>query len=1075
MSIASYAVKKKVTVVMVTLGILLVGMISFSRLPQELFPPITFPQVTVVTDYVNAAPEEIETLITKPIEEAVGSVNGLRRLESVSREGRSTIIVSFDWGQDINFAALAVREKIDLIKERLPKEAKDPVVLKFDPLSRPVLILSVTGTNLDPVTLKLLTEKMIKDNLEKVPGVASATVSGGVDREILVEIDQDKLHAHHLSLLDVIDRIESSNVTYPAGSIKKGLYEYLIRTVGEFRSVKEINYVVAGVDTVEKIKREDTSFLERGDEGVRPTIDSLREEHRQHLLEKRLVLIRDIATVKDTFAERTSYSRHNGRENISVAIQKQAGYNTIELVDRLKKTLAFLEQDFVNKGLNYEIIYDHSIYIRNSLKNLFNEALMGGFLAFLVLFFFLRSVSSSLLVTLSIPITILGVFFCMALSGITLNIMSLGGLALAVGMIVDTSIVVLENIFRRRQLGEEAEEGAIRGTEEVMWPVVSSNMTTIAVFFPLIVFVPGIPGQLFKDLSWTVIFSQIIAIIVPLTLVAMLSVYVRVPKKEYKPMEWTRYLMGDLSAGDPERQQNLFLVRVLSVVAILAIITLMIFPNLEREVLPKLDQGQFLVKVDMPVGTRLEVTNRVSRKLEQFLKTIPEVESIAVTVGSEKGKEGEVKIETLRPWQALILVTLKEERKRSSSKIMQELQDRIDEVDTEGATIDFVLQGSEFQFAEGGVKPIMIEVKGYDLKVMESLVTKIKNRLSTLAGVFNVQDDMSEPTPETKLDIDKRRAALYGVSALDISLIAKAAIDGVVATQYREKGREYDIRVRLSEKDRKNIGNLHNLLIYSQVLDSLIPLKEVATIERGLGPSEIRHIDQERAIVITADIRKEFKQKDVLSRVQEMLAEFDEEAQKLGFQVKLSGKAREIKESFSLVIFAFALSILLVYMIMASQFESFLQPLIIMVTVPLALFGVSIALLISGTSLNVISLLGMVILGGVVVNNGIVLIEYMNQLREQGRELVEAAFEASKIRTRPILMSALTTIFGLIPLAFGLGEGAELRQPLAITVMGGLLTSTFLTLVVIPAIYILVGRLMERFMVIETSDERMEI
>ncbi|MCB9799972.1 MAG: efflux RND transporter permease subunit [Candidatus Omnitrophica bacterium] len=1043
-----------------TFGLILLGVISFARLPQELFPPISFPQVTVVTEYVNAAPEEIETLITKPIEEAIGSVSGLKRIESISREGRSTVIASFNWGQDIDFAALAVREKIDLVKERLPKESEDPVVLKFDPLSRPIMLLSVTGPDLDPARLKLLTEKMLKDNLEKIEGVASASISGGVNREILIEIDQSRLQANHLSLLEVIESIENANVSYPAGSIKKGLYEYLIRTSGEFRNVREINFAVAGVDTVGKLKREDTSFVERsGTGGARDTLDVLRSEVKKEMLEKRLVLVRDIATVTDGFSEATSVSRYNNISNISLAIQKQASANSIKLVDAIRKNLEFLRPDLEARGLKFEVVYDHSVFIRNSLENLLHEAVSGGVLAFIVLFIFLRAVGPSLLVTLSIPVTVMGVFFLMATCGITINIMSLGGLALGVGMIVDTSIVVLENIFRRRQLGENAEEGAIRGTTEVIWPVISSNLTTIAVFFPLIVFVPGIPGQLFKDLSWTVIFSQIIATFIPLTLIAMISVSLKIKNTEYKPFNWTKILEGRMQKLATPAKQNMFLISILLVVMASFSIVFVILPNLEREVLPKVDQGQFLIKVDMPIGTRLEVTNRICTQIEQALKTISEVEDVAVTIGSEKSKKGEIKVETLRPSQAIILVKLHEDRQVSSTQVVSSLRDTLKDYKLPDAEINFVLQESEFAFAEGGAKPVLIEVKGYDYVVLEKLVERLKQELGELPGIIEVQDDMGAASPETKLEIDKKRAALYGISALDIAITAKSAIEGVVATQYREAGQEYDVRLRLSKRDREDIENLNRLLIYSKVLDALIPLKEVARIERGAGPSEIKRVNQERTVIISADVQKTYKTKDVLLAVQEMLRHTDIPSD---FQVVLSGKAKEVKENFSKLTFAFVLSILLVYMIMASQFESFLQPLIIMFTVPLAFIGVSIALWVSGSSINVIALLGIVMLGGIVVNNGIVLIEYMNQLRDEGMDVVEAAFEAAKVRTRPILMSSLTTIVGLIPLALGLGDGAELRSPMAIAVMGGLISSTFLTLVVIPSIYILVTRTTER-------------
>lgn len=1066
MSLPEFAIKKKVTIYMFTFGLILLGVLSFKRLPQDLFPPITFPQVTIVTDYSNAAPEEIETLITRVVEEAIGSVAGLKRIESVSREGRSTIMASFNWGQDIDFAALAIREKVDLIKERLPKEAEDPVVLKFDPLARPILLISVTAPDLPPVRMKLLTEKMIKDRLEKVEGVASVSLSGGVNREILVEIDQPRLQANHLSLLEVVNSLDEANVSYPAGSIKKGLYEYLIRTVGDFRSPAEIAYAVVGVDTVEKLRREDISFVERDtSEGPRKTLEKLRGEVEKQMLEKRLVTVKDIGNVVDGLADKTSISRYNGAQNISVAVQKQSNANTIQVVDRLRKELKFLEEDLNSRGLQAKIIYDHSIFIRNTIENLAHEAMQGGILALITLYIFLRAVAMSFLVVVSLPLTILGVFFLMAMAHVTVNIMSLGGLAIAIGMITDTSIVVLENVFRKRQEGANAEQGAVEGAAEVVWPVISSNLTTIAVFFPLIVFVPGVAGQIFKDLAWAIIFSQIISTFIPLTLIALLSTYMNVKQQEYKPLSLTGDLDRQIMNLPTKTEQNRTMIGILLTAFLVLASTFLIVPTIDREVLPKVDQGQFYVKVDMPLGTRLNVTDDVCKRLEEVLRSEKSVQDISVAIGSEKTNRGEIKIETLRPSQSLILVTLDKKRRQSSSRIVASLKKRVEDLNFEKdeAKVEFVLQESEFAVGGGSVKPILIEAKGYDFTAMEGLVKRLKERLGAIPGIFNVQDDIGEKTPETKLEINKKRAALYGVSAMDVSLTAKAAIEGVVATQYREAGREIDVRVRLSEKDKENISNLGTLLLYSKVLDIHVPLKEIASIDRGQGPSEIRRMDQERTVIISADIDKSRQDKDVLDDVQKFLAGLKVPSDiPQDFQVRLSGKAKEIKENFGGVIFAFVLAIMLVYMIMAAQFESFLQPLIIMITVPLSFGGALIALKITGSSFNVISLLGLVLLGGVVVGNGIVLMEYINQLRSEGKEMVAAVWQAVRTRTRPVLMSSTTTIMGMLPIALGLGEGGGLLSPLAITAMGGLFSSTVLTLIVLPCFYIVVNRFLEK-------------
>ena len=1068
MSLPEFSIKKKVTVYMFTLGLILLGFLSFKRLPQDLFPPITFPQVTVVTDYSNAAPEEIETLITRVIEEAIGSVAGLKRIESVSREGRSTIMASFNWGQDIDFAALAIREKVDLVKERLPKEAADPVVLKFDPLSRPILLLSVTAPDLPPVRMKLLTEKMIKDRLEKVEGVASVSLSGGVNREILVEIDQPRLQANHLSLLEVVNSLDEANVSYPAGSIKKGLYEYLIRTVGDFRSPAEIGYAVVGVDNVEKLRREDVSFVERDtSEGPRQTIERLRGEVEKQMAEKRLVTVKDIGIVVDGLADKTSISRYNGAENISIAIQKQSNANTIRVVDQLRKELKFLEEDLNSRGLQVKIIYDHSLFIRGTIDNLVHEAMQGGILALLTLYIYLRAIAMSVLVVVSLPLTILGVFFLMAMANVTVNIMSLGGLAIAIGMITDTSIVVLENVFRKRQEGADAEQGAIDGATEVVWPVVSSNLTTIAVFFPLIVFVPGVAGQIFKDLAWAIIFSQIISTFVPLTLIALLSTYVTVKQQEYKPISLTGNLDKKILSMPTPEAQNRFMIGILLTAFTVLASTFLIIPSIDREVLPKVDQGQFYVKVDMPLGTRLSITDAVCRRLEDVLRSEEDVQDISVAIGSEKTNRGEIKIETLRPSQSLILVTLNKERKQPSTAIVAALKKKVKAINFEkdAAQIEFVLQESEFSVGGGSIKPILIEAKGYNFAAMEDLVKRLKKRLGAIPGIINVQDDIGEKSPETKLEINKKRAALYGVSAMDVSMTAKAAIEGVVATQYREAGREIDVRVRLSDKDKADISNLGTLLLYSKVLDIHVPLKEIATIQRGEGPSEIRRMDQERTVTISAEIDKTRQDKDVLDDVQKFL-----EGLKVptdipqDFEVRLSGKAKEIKENFGGVIFAFALAIMLVYMIMAAQFESFLQPLIIMITVPLSFGGALVALKVTGNSFNVISLLGLVLLGGVVVGNGIVLMEYINQLRAEGKEMVAAVWEATRTRTRPVLMSSTTTIMGMLPIAIGLGEGGGLLAPLATTAMGGLFSSTVLTLIVLPCLYIIVNRFMEKYL-----------
>ncbi|MFQ5952784.1 MAG: efflux RND transporter permease subunit, partial [Candidatus Omnitrophota bacterium] len=506
MGLPEFSTRKPVTTVMIFIGVILFGVISLVKIPQELFPPITYPQLTVFTGYANAAPEEVETLLTKPVEEAVGTVSGLKGIRSISREGISIVMAEFDWDQNMDFASLRTREKVDLIKARLPRDASEPLVVPFNPFELPIMTISVTGDR-TPVQLRKIAVDTIKEELEKIDGVASASVEGGLEREILVEVNQGKLNDHRVSIVEVSDAITNANLNYPAGTIKESFYEYLIRTLGEFQDVNEIEQVVVRG----RAEREEDMRLPFEERLKRRAISP----------EARLVLVKDVAKVKDTFKERSSYSRYNGDENVSVSIQKQAQTNTIQVVDRIRRAFGRLDK-MLPENIRLEVIYDQSVFIRDAINGVRDAALQGGFLAFLVLFVFLRNVKASLIVTLSIPISVMVVFTLMYFGGLSINMMSLGGLALGVGMLVDNAIVVIENIFRHREMGKTAVKAATEGSTEVSNAIVASTLTTIAVFLPMI-FVVGMAGQLFKELAFTVTFSLFGSLWVALTLIPLLS------------------------------------------------------------------------------------------------------------------------------------------------------------------------------------------------------------------------------------------------------------------------------------------------------------------------------------------------------------------------------------------------------------------------------------------------------------------------------------------------------------------------------------------------------------------------
>ena len=1069
MNIARLSVNRPVTTIMIFLGIILLGFISWTRLPQELFPSITYPQITVVTAYENAAPEEIESLITKTIEEAVGTVNNVKRISSISKEGLALVMVEFNWGTNMDFAALNVREKIDLVKEKLPRESQEPIVMKYNPFDLPIMNLSVTGP-MPPLELREICRKHIKDAIEKVEGVASTTITGGDEREILVEINQPRLRASQISLVSVVDSLRAANINYPAGTIKESFYEYLIRTMGEYQKVEEIQETPTALDLPEEEAKTQKEKEEKEKQG------------------RRLVYLKDIAKVRDTVKEKVSISRYNGKDSISLVIRKQSGTNTLNVVRGVKREIQKLLAEKLPQGINIRVTYDQSQFIQEAISNVRDAAVQGAFLAFLVLFFFLRELKSSSIITLSIPISIMATFCLMYFSNINLNMMSLGGLALGVGMLVDNSIVVIENIFRHRHLPAAGQAGmqkslkqaCLDGTGEMVGPIFGSTLTTVAVFLPF-AFVVGIIGQIFKQLSLTITFSLIVSIIVALSLVPVLISLGR--GLRFRPINLLQSFKTTLDNKTKLVQEKFeqlhfsygrFIAsmlgqkkKVIGVVFLLFFISMaIILFGTQRQFLPRVDQRQFIIKLDLAPGTRLEITDSVVKKIERLLLKIPETQDVTVNIGSsaEKTSTEETTLQTLGSHQAQIMVNLKRKSRklnirRSTEQVIQYLKTNLDKEDLEGAEIEYIAQETSFGAALEQGAPIAIEIKGTDLNKLIEISSPIQSKIDKIKGIYGIKSNMPAASPETKLHILKDKASLYGLSVRDIAVTAQIAIKGYVATKFKEKeGQEdVDIRVRLRPEDRNDLGNLRRLMIHSP-LGMDVSLSDVAYLTKGRGPTEIKRVDQQRSIILTANTyERNFNQiiLEIDKIIQSMRAKIPKD-----YSLELVGEQQRIKESFHSLAFALVLAFILVYMIMAAEFESLWQPFLIMFTIPLSLIGVTLALFITRTPLSSIAYLGIIMLGGIAVNNGIVLINFVNVLRKEGYSAYDAVVEASKTRLRPILMTSLTTILGLLPLALGMGEGAELRTPLAITVMGGLTSATFLTLVFIPALYLV---MIERF------------
>ena len=1049
MKLIRLAVERPVTTVMFYAALVLMGLIALAALPRELFPTISFPELLVVTRYGAAAPEELENIVTKVIEEQVGTVPNLKRVRSISREGVSVVILEFNWGTDMGLAHLAVREKIDLIKDRLPVEAEEPIVQRHNPFAQPMMVLSVSG-NLPLADLTRLADDVVKKRLQKVDGVASASVSGGQEREILVEVDLGKMQSSNISISGVVDSLKTSNVNYPAGTTQGRFYEYLVRTIGEFSKVEDVGKTVVAVDA----PRESAEYLFRAQEKRRGG-DSFQPKA------QRLVPLNAIADVKDAFKDPESFSRHNGKSNVSIAIQKQFEANTPKTARRVRQALEELSLS-LPKGMGLEIVYDESEFIQKSLGDVGMAALTGGMLAFLVLLFFFRNLNDSLIVTLALPLSILAVFSCMYLTGRTINVIALAGLSLGIGSIIDNAVCVLENVVRKRAQGMDRKDASITGASEVAVAQLASMLTNVTVFLPLL-FAKGLAQQLFRDLFFAAVISNVAALIVALTLLPRITAFPfnsgRAPTPPPGPLKKRPLLVEGLTEErtlkliesyrrllyfSMDRKRKVFILAWGMFLASLGLLALK-----ERIFLPKIDQGQFLVRVNMPVGTRLEVTDRVMGKIEKVLAGMGGITDTLVRVGSSAQES----IESLGGHQGECVVTLdRKKRKGPTEDTIVQLKAALESEDLEGADVEYLLQDSSLKAVTGGSAPISITVQGPDLGTLRKISDDIQAMLRGVEGCEGVRTGLALPSYETRVSINKDRSSGFGLSASDIARASLIGIRGFVATYFKEEGKEIPIRVRLREVDRRDPSALRRITVRSPQ-GVMVPLGDVAEISAGYGPSEIQRLDQQRVIVVSAQ---------VLGRsLGEVIGGVDAKLEKYrslrDYSVRLGGTKQEMQESFGGLMLAFLLAVILIYMIMAAGFESLMHPLLIMITVPLGVIGVAAILFLTGTPLSAPVILGVVLLGGIVVNNGIVLIDHINHLRQkEGRSILEAAVEGSANRLRPVLMTALTSILSLVPTALGLGEGTEVASPMAIATLGGLFVSTVLTLVVLPVLYVAV-------------------
>lgn len=1019
MFITDFSVRRPVTAMMLVLIIVVLGVISFFRLPVDLLPDLEFPVASVITEYEGVGPEQIETSLTRLIESSVNRVDGVKNIYSASQRGASIVQVEFDWGTDMDLACQEIREKLDELGTGyfgLPEDSKRPIIIKYNPADMPLMFLALSGgAETEAHRLKEIADDYIEKQMEAVEGVAWVAIFAGAEREILVSLDRELLSAYHLSIAQVIRKLSSENIDLTCGHLKEGYKDHLVRTRGKFESVEELREIVIAV---------------RGGIPI-------------HLSE--------VAKVYDTYGEQYVHSRANLEPSVGIMLMKQAGTNTVQVCRRAWRKVRQIEKR-LPQGLKITTGFDQAEYINRAIGNLGGNALWGGILAIFVLFLFLRHIRPLVIIGLAIPISLLAAFIPIYFSRMTLNMMSLGGLALAIGMLLDNSIVVLENAFRRMQEGKESRiEAARKGASEVAAPIIASTFTTIGVFVP-IAFTTGIAARIFRELALTVSYSLLASLFLALTLVPMMAskiLRVSLHQREESLLkikgEYRKFL--SISLTHPGRTITIaFTLLLLSL--------LLIFP-IGKEFMPTANDRMFMIQLSLPEGTRLEETNKAAREVEKILLSLPELESEQMIVGIAGGGSGQ---DTLTSHQAMGIVRLVKagERKRKTAEVIEEVREKIRAL-AQIEKSDFAnLQTMSIGGEEG--KPVEVKIYGKSLTTLAELSKKVRKRIEGIEGLRDVEETFAYGSPEMQIKFDREKCALYGLSVGEAASVLEAAIAGKIATRFEREGEEIDVRVRLREEDRLNLRDIERICILSpQGVE--VQVGDIAEIHRSTGPTKIVRENQKRKVSILANISQLRDLGHTMEEVNKKLAGLE---MPLGYFIEYGGSYKSMMESFINLGIAFLLAMLLVYMIMAAQFESLLHPFVIMFSIPFALVGVLWTLFLTGVNLSVNALIGVIMLSGIVVNNGIVLIDYTNRLRKEGMEKREAMLKATEVRFRPILMTTCTTILGVTPMIFMGGSGAEMRRPLALALAGGLLFGSIVTLIITPAVYITLDNLSGR-------------
>lgn len=1061
MKLIELSTRRRVSIAMLAVLAVVFGLISLNDLQVNLLPDLSYPTLTVRTEYPGAAPAEIERLLTQPVEEALGVVKNVKVVKSVSRTGMSDVILEFGWGTNMDYAGLDVREKLEVLQ--LPLEATRPLLLRFNPSTDPILRVGLSApdtTTFDEDQLKALrryADEELRKRLEPVEGVAAVKISGGLEDEVQIDIDQGRIAQLGLSVERVVQRLREENVNLSGGRLEQGNERYLVRTINQFETVPEMEDLII-----------------RADQQTTP------------------IYLRDVATVKSGFKERQAIIRMDGREAVEVAVYKEGDGNTVEVADGVLSRLEVLKEDLPD-GFEITDIDDQSRFIRGAVGDVVSAAVIGGILAVLVIYLFLAESWATAIIAAAIPVSIVATFFAMDMSDISLNIMSLGGIALATGLLVDNGIVVLENISRHSAKGKSVLAAAVDGASEVGSAVIASTLTSVFVFLPL-VFVQGIGGQLFRDQALTVTYALLISLFVALTLIPMLAslksktkdAFPDEPKERREPktklgrgarktrlvvlnripgvlatVVWTlctlvarifRLLLWPFgwvvtrlfnglkrlyAVVLPWSLKHRFVVVLVALGALGGSVALV--PLLGTELIPQLSQGSFNVQVKLPPGAPLAQTDSAMSRIQVAARETQQIESIYGVAGTGNRIDANPTEAGENIGEMLVQLTASDDQ--TEAQAMAALREELQGM----PGVDGKFSRPElFNFAT----PLEVHVFGYNMEQLRDVSQVVVRSLARSDRFVDIKNSMEQGHPEIQIIFDQERAALLGLTVKEVSDQVVKKVRGEVATRYSWKDRKIDVLVRAAEEDRASLEDVRNLIV-NPLSKRPVTLASVAEIIVTEGPAEVRRIDQERAAVISANLRYG----DLGAAAEEATRILDGIALPPKMKMNIAGQSEEMEQSFNSLLFALGLAVFLVYLVMASQFESLLHPFVILFSIPLAGVGAIAALFLTNSPVSVVVFIGLIMLAGIVVNNAIVLIDLINQLREQGRSKRDAIIEAGSERLRPIVMTTLTTTLGLLPLALGFGDGAEVRAPMAITVIGGLLVSTMLTLVVIPVVY----------------------